>query len=111
MPDDAPTQLPTPEQRALLEGADFLHHIIGDQSDEATARARLEVLRTQHPDVRLDLLVDEEPFDGSLHVDLLLRTGTGRTVSISVSPPCGLPWPLRGVVRAGEHDLLEVNGV
>ena len=31
------------------------------------------------------------------------------TVSVAVSDPVGLPWPLRGVARAREYDLLRVN--
>lgn len=101
----------TAEQEVLLDGAAFLTEVVEDGCAEAAVRAGFERLRIRHPDLQLDLLVDEEAFDGSLHLDLLVRTDSGRTVSLAVSPAPGLPWPLRGVVRAREYDLLEVEGV
>jgi putative peptide maturation system protein len=55
------------------------------------------------------LLWEREAYDGSFHYDLLLRACPGGTVSLSFCPDRTLPWPLRGVHRWNERDLLRVN--
>jgi len=75
--------------------------------EEATARLRL--LQQQYPHTAMDLLWEEEEYDQSVHYDALLHLdGTG-TVSLSFCPEHTLPWPMRGVHRASEADLVRVN--
>lgn len=102
------TATTTADQRALLDAVTFLHDATQDGGDVPN---RLDDLRARHPGLRIDLLREEEAYDGSVHLDLLLRTPGGPTVSVAVSPGAQLPWPLRGIARAREHDLLEVGGV
>ena len=81
-----------------------------DSAGEAWLRTRLDVLRRTESATRITLVVDREAYDNRLSFDVLLREPAGRTVSVSVTGD-GLPWPLRGVARAGEFDLLRVNAV
>ncbi|MEV4096724.1 TIGR04500 family putative peptide maturation system protein [Streptosporangium saharense] len=76
-----------------------------------TDGADLGAFRAANPDLRVRLVAQREEFDGSLQHALLIKEQDGSTVSLSWSPDLGLPWPLRGVHRAGEHLLLRVNGV
>ncbi|MEV7007239.1 TIGR04500 family putative peptide maturation system protein [Streptosporangium sp. NPDC051022] len=71
----------------------------------------LDRFRADHPGVRVRLVSQREEYDGSLHHALLLKEDHGATISLSWCPDLELPWPLRGVHRAGEHLLLRVNGV
>jgi putative peptide maturation system protein len=55
------------------------------------------------------LLWEEETYDGSVHYDALLsRAGQG-TFSVSYCAERGVPWPMRGVHRWREGDLVRVN--
>jgi putative peptide maturation system protein len=71
----------------------------------------LKDLRERHPETRFRLLRQREEYDGSPHYDLLIKQPGQGTVSLSWCPDRALPWPLRGVHRAGEMMLLRVNGV
>ena len=57
----------------------------------------------------MDLLWEEEEYDRSVHYDVLLRLDGEGTVSLSFCPEHTLPWPMRGVHRASEVDLVRVN--
>src|SRR5689334_2787862 len=74
------------------------------------ARARLRTLQARHRDVEMELLWEEEAYDHSLHYDVLMRSRGKGTVSISFATDRGLPWPLRGVKRSTDANLLQVNG-
>ncbi|GAA3133324.1 TIGR04500 family putative peptide maturation system protein [Streptosporangium carneum] len=71
----------------------------------------LAAFRAEHPGVRVRLVRQREEYDGSIQHALLIKKGDGATISLSWCPERELPWPLRGVHRAGEHLLLRVNGV
>ncbi|GGO69616.1 TIGR04500 family putative peptide maturation system protein [Nonomuraea cavernae] len=75
------------------------------------AERDLAAFRADHPAARVRLIRQREEYDGSLHHALLIKDGDGATISLSWCPDRALPWPLRGVHRAGEHLLLRVNGV
>jgi putative peptide maturation system protein len=72
-------------------------------------RSLQDELRRGRPALRLNLVAHEEPFDGSVAHDVVVRDGT-RVLVVGMSAPSRLPWPLRGVTRAGEQRLLRVNG-
>jgi hypothetical protein len=75
------------------------------------AQQRLAVVRERHPQVRLTLLWDVEPYDGSIHYDVVARDASGLTTSMSVvAAGDALPWPLRGATRVGDRVLVEVDG-
>jgi putative peptide maturation system protein len=58
----------------------------------------------------MELVWEEEAYDGSMHYDVLLRPGDGTTVSVSSCRDGALPWPLRGVRRWSDADLAQING-
>jgi putative peptide maturation system protein len=94
---------------ALCAALDYLKALNRDGVRPPEARARLQGLRGRHPEARLDLLWEEEACDYSVHYDALLyRDGEG-TVSLSYCPERTLPWPLRGVQRWSEMNLVRVN--
>jgi hypothetical protein len=69
----------------------------------------MAALAGRHPQVRIDLVWDTEPY-GGVHYDALLRAD-GRTTSLSVTPAVdAVPWPLRGAQRVGDTVLVEVDG-
>src|SRR5712672_3501561 len=97
-------------QLAASEVLDYLLALQHEGVRPREARDRLQPLRGRHPDLQLDLLAEEQTFDQSVHYDALIqRTGEG-TVSLSYCPERALPWPLRGVHRWNEGDLLRING-
>ena len=89
----------------------LLDSLDADGCSTEEAQHRLAQLRTAHPRHRVDLATDTEPYDGRITFDVVGRQDNDVTVSIAVSSGPGLPWPLRGVVRAAEHDLLRVGQV
>jgi len=92
--------------------ADVLAYLRG-LHDDATrpvgARAALRSLQARHPATSMDLVWEAEGFDGSVHYDMLLRDEDRATLSISYCPDRVQPWPLRGVQRWSDQDLLRVN--
>jgi putative peptide maturation system protein len=95
----------------VAETFDVLRVAVDDGTGEAGLREQLAAVHRRHGEFRFDLVVDQEAYDGRPTFDVLIRDRAGRTVSLSISDPAGLPWPLRGVARASEFDLLQVNGV
>ncbi|WP_433415529.1 TIGR04500 family putative peptide maturation system protein [Microtetraspora malaysiensis] len=89
--------------RMLAEAIDML--------GAGTAGHDLDGFRARYPGARVRLVAQREEYDGSLHHALLIKERDGATISLSWCPDRALPWPLRGVHRAGEHLLLRVNGV
>jgi putative peptide maturation system protein len=69
-------------------------------------------VRTRHADQSVELVWEDQAFDGSLHYDALIRpAGENKTISVSVCPDDALPWALRGLHRWRDSELLRVNGV
>jgi putative peptide maturation system protein len=95
--------------RAVLEAAAQVRTLAGEGARPGEALARLKGLQAAYPALGVDLLWEEETYDASVHYDVLVhRSGEG-TVSVSYSPDRGVPWPLRGVHRWREGDLVRVN--
>lgn len=75
------------------------------------AHGRVNALRSRHPATSIELVWDEQVFDGSRHYDALIRPqGFEGTVSLSVCHDDALPWPLRGLQPWRDSELLRVNG-
>ena len=96
-------------RQAFCDVLDYLLALQHDDVRPPEARARLRALREHHPDLGIDLLAEEEAFDQSVHYDVLLRRADEGTVSLSYCPERAVPWPLRGVHRLSEGDLVRVN--
>ena len=97
-------------QQSVLNTLEWLMSLSRDGIRPEEALRRLPLLRQQHAETPMELLWEEEAFDGFVHYDTLLRLPEGGTVSLSFCPARALPWPLRGVHRWSDADLLRVNG-
>jgi putative peptide maturation system protein len=97
-------------QHAVADALGYLRALEDEQLRPHEARRRLDALRARHPEIGLELVWEEEAYDGSVHYDVLLRPGDRTTVSVSSCRDGALPWPLRGVRRWSDADLAQVNG-
>jgi putative peptide maturation system protein len=95
---------------AVCEVLDYLLALQREGVRPPDARGRLRLLRERHPDLGIDLLAEEEALDRSVHYDALLRRPGEGTISLSYCPERAVPWPLRGVHRWSESELVRVNG-
>lgn len=95
---------------AVCEVLDYLMALQREGVRPPEARALLRPLRARHPELGIDLLAEEQSFDHSVHYDALLRRAGEGTVSLSYCPERAVPWPLRGVHRWSEAELVRVNG-
>jgi putative peptide maturation system protein len=102
--------MPDTTSDVLTDVRDLLDALVHERASPEAARARLLPLRARHPGADIDLVWEVQPFDASVHFDALIRPGTGRTVSLSVCREEALPWPLRGLQRWKDSDLVRVNG-
>jgi putative peptide maturation system protein len=98
-------------EKGLFEGFSYLQSIVTQKVQPETARSQLHVLRERHPDLSMDLFFQEEPYDRSIHYDLLLHEVDEGSLSLSFCPEQTLPWPLRGVHSSREQDLVRINDV
>ena len=96
-------------QKGLIDVLDYLMSLTQENIQAETAKTRLLSLQKRHPKIQIDLLWEQETYDLSIHYDVLLQTNGEGTVSISFCPDHTLPWPLRGVRRTREIDLVRVN--
>jgi len=89
----------------------YLQGLVGERAAPDVALQRLTPVRDRHPDTSIDVVWEDQAFDGSMHYDALIRPPGGRTISLSVCADTNLPWPLRGLQRLRDSDLLRVNGI
>src|SRR5689334_12845726 len=98
-----------PLQQALPDMLAYLMTLARDGIRPEEARARLRQLQPKYPELKLDLLWEEEAYDQSIHYDVLLQLPSKGTVSLSFGPDRALPWPLRGLHHWSEKQLVRVN--
>lgn len=96
-------------QQTLVDTLEYLMSLVREGTLPEEARTRLCLLQKQYPDTGIDLLWEEEAYDQSIHYDTLLHLRGEGTVSLSFCPDRALPWPMRGVQRWSERDLVRVN--
>lgn len=99
----------TPARQVVGEALEYLQALQREGLRPDDGQARLVSFKQRHPGMAMDLLHEEESYDGSVHYDLLLHLPEGGTVSLSYCPDRALPWPLRGVLRWSDRDFLRVN--
>lgn len=99
-------------QSVLTDVLSCLEGIAKEGMAPSHAHGRMNALRSRHPSASIELVWDEQAFDGSRHYDALVRPpGFDGTVSLSVCHDQALPWPLRGLQPWRDSELLRVNGV
>jgi putative peptide maturation system protein len=96
-------------QQLLADTLPCLISFVREGTQPGEAKAQLRLLQQQHLETKMELVWEQEAYDQSLHYDALLyRAGEG-CVSLSFCPDQTLPWPMRGVHRWREEDLVRVN--
>src|SRR5215470_14545278 len=93
----------------LSSSLEFLRDLAHDGARPEQAKQRLRAVQEKSPGIALDLVWEEEGYDQSVHYDVLLHLAHEGTVSLSFCPDRAVPWPLRGVHRSRDGDLLRVN--
>src|SRR5262249_45595798 len=93
----------------LADTLDCLFTFSREGTGPEEAKERFRRVRRQHLDTEMDLLWQVEGCDQSVHYDALLHLPGEGTISLSFCPDRALPWPLRGVHRWSDKDLLCVN--
>jgi putative peptide maturation system protein len=96
-------------QQVLSATLDDLMTFSRNRTWPEEASAHLRLLQQQYPSTAIDLLWEEEEYGQSVHYDALLHLDGEGTVSLSFCPEHTLPWPMRGVHRSSEADLVRVN--
>jgi putative peptide maturation system protein len=94
---------------AVLEATMLLKTLADAEARPSQALERVRELQTAYPVLDIDVLWEEEAYDASVHYDLLLNRAGEGTVSLSYSADRAVPWPMRGVHRWREGDLVRVN--
>ena len=96
-------------ERTVIDTLDYLMTIVREETRPETARFGLRPLQRKHSAVGMQLLWEEETYDGRVHYDALLNLPNEGTISISFCDDRATPWPLRGVHRWSDADLVRVN--
>ena len=96
-------------QQTLVDSLEYLMSLTKEDIRPEEAKTRLNLLQKQYPETQMNLLWEEQAYDYSLHYDTLLYLAGEGTISLSFCPESSLPWPMRGIHRWSESDLLRVN--
>jgi putative peptide maturation system protein len=100
-------------QRSIEEAAiatlGYLMTLIGEGTRPDAAKSALRPLQQRYPDIRLQLVWEEDVFDQRMHYDALLTVPGSGIISMSYCNEKEKPWPLRGVQRWSDKNLLRVN--
>jgi putative peptide maturation system protein len=96
-------------KQTLVDTLEYLILLNQEEIRPDEARKRFHLLQKQYPDTEMNLLWEEETYDKSVHYDTLLQFNGEGTISLSFCPDRALPWPMRGVHRWSEKDLVRVN--
>jgi putative peptide maturation system protein len=99
-----------PVHQAVCAALTYLERMTCQGIGREDAQRQLRAVEAEHPEVSMQLLWEVEAYDGSLHYDVLVRPSDGSTVSISICRDRALPWPLRGIRRWSEANLVQVDG-
>lgn len=94
----------------VVEVISLLETIQRDGLSPSEALGLVTNLRAGQAMPRIELVWEQEAYDASVHYDALVREADGTTLSISLCRGGSLPWPLRGVHRWSEANLVQVNG-
>lgn len=93
----------------LGDALEYLYTLSRDEVRPEDALRRLSGLRKAYAGCRVDLLWEDDPYSKRTHYDVLLEVEGEGSVSLSLCPLGETPWPLRGIQRSRERDLVRVN--
>jgi putative peptide maturation system protein len=87
---------------------DLLRRGAAERLAPGEMRRHLAAMRERDPALAAELVWEREPHGGTYHYDALIDDPAG-TVSLAFCPDDAVPWPLRGVRRWADGDLVRVN--
>ncbi len=93
----------------LTSALDYLVHLATENVSPEDAIERIKVLRAEHPGLDWEIVWAEQVFASRFDYDLLIGHPTLGTVSLGLTPRDGVPFPLRGVQRWAEMEVVRVN--
>lgn len=93
----------------LAAALDYLVHLAAENAGPDDAVERITALRTEHPGLDWEVVWAAQVFASRFEYDLLIGHPTLGTVSLGLAPRDGVPFPLRGVQRWAEMEVVRVN--
>src|SRR6185295_2519935 len=93
-------------QQTVVDTLDYLMTLVRDEIPPEDAQSGLRPLQKQYSGVGMQLIWEEETYDRSVHYDALINLPDEGTISISYCDDRAKPWPLRGVHRWSDADLV-----
>jgi putative peptide maturation system protein len=93
----------------VIDTLNYLMTIVHDETRPEDARAGFRKLQQRYSEVGMHLVWEEEAYDRSVHYDALLNVPGNGTISISYCDDRAKPWPMRGVNRWTDAELVRVN--
>ncbi len=96
-------------EQSVVDTLDYIMTLVREGTRPDEAKSGFRPLQRRHSDVGMRLIWEEETFDHSVHYDALLNFPGSGTVSLSYCEDRTKPWPLRGVQRWDDADLVRVN--
>jgi putative peptide maturation system protein len=94
----------------LESGLALLKDLASHRAQPPEALACLGQLRAEHPGVALELVWEEEAAEARYHYDLLIVQPGEGTLSLSLTADDGVPFPLRGLQKWKEMEVVRVDG-
>lgn len=98
-----------PEKLPLTEALTALSRVVSEALAPEQALASMRELRARHPELRVEL-VWEEDYVGRPQYELLMGARGDATVCLALVQPEDSPFALRGSQRWTEAELVSVNG-
>jgi len=93
---------------ALRDAVELLAKLREERTEPEAAQASVQALKARHPDYWMNLIWEQEGYQGTIHYDLLVGDEAG-TYSLSYCADEELPWPVRGLQRVDESLVVRVN--
>jgi putative peptide maturation system protein len=79
-----------------------------ERTEPEAAQDQFKALRARHPELWMNIVWEQETYEGTIHYDILVGDEAG-TYSLSYCADEELPWPVRGIQRFNESVVLRVN--
>lgn len=96
--------------QALHDTVELLVSLEADQATPEQALSHLGSLRARHPALGIDVAWQIAEHDQRRSFDALVRDGDRGTLTLSWCPERGVPFVMRGMQRAGQRELVRVDG-
>ncbi|PYS11958.1 MAG: hypothetical protein DMG15_16100 [Acidobacteria bacterium] len=95
---------------AVVHATEFLKSLPRMREDVRSANERLNQFRSDHPEVRADLLIDQPPGSTEVDYDLLLGESDNGTLALSWRADNADPWVVKYTEHWAANFVVTVNG-